>query len=274
MAFLIGHDGPLPVQLAPDRAVVGLMARNRGLRNVGAVATIACVLETNGNSSWWISFEVLPRRRLHDDTRHDTTSVSLLVRVRDPADEQSWREFESRYSDLIFGYCRNRGLQAADTEDVRQAIWLSLSKGLRNFEYDPARGRFRSYLGRVVRNAISRHFARYASASTALDKSVLSAVPTGDSEADEVWEQEWVSHHYRRAMRTIESTFEVRSVSIFTRLLAGERSGDLAVEYGVSAAAINQVKHRIRERMKELIAAQILEEDDPESYGKRRTEPD
>ncbi len=211
-------------------------------------------------------------RCLHEDAKYQTTSASLLVRVRDPADEHSWREFEARYGDLVLGYCRNRGLQPADAEDVRQAVWINLSKGLRNFEYDPARGRFRSYLGRAVRNAISRHFARYASADGALDTGVLASVPGGDSEADEVWEQEWVNHHYRLAIRTIESTFEVRSVSIFTRLLAGEKASDLAVEYGVSAAAINQVKHRIRERMKELIAAQIREEDDPETYGELRTD--
>ena len=37
-----------------------------------------------------------------------------------------------------------------------------------------------------------------------------------------VWlEQEWQDHHYRLAMRTIETTFDRRSVQIFARLLAG-----------------------------------------------------
>ena len=78
-----------------------------------------------------------------------------LERVKNRSDDEAWREFEARYGDLIIGYCRSRGLQLTDAEDIRQTIMLSLATALVGFEYDPKRGRFRYYLGRAVRNAMN-----------------------------------------------------------------------------------------------------------------------
>ncbi len=54
-----------------------------------------------------------------DDMTSDNTRPSLLTRVRNPDDHKAWREFESRYGDLITRYCRSVRLQHSDAEDVR-----------------------------------------------------------------------------------------------------------------------------------------------------------
>lgn len=198
---------------------------------------------------------------------YETTSKSLLWRVRDPADEQAWREFESRYSELIRRYCFQRGLTRADLDDVSQMVWSDLAKGLRNFTYDPAKGRFRVYLGRIVRSAISRHFSRYGPATQALDSNVQARLSDDSDAQDECWEKEWADHHYRLAMVTIERTFDERNVSIFRQLVAGEPTERVAAASGMTVGAVNQAKHRIRTRLKELIARQVREEDEPDAYG-------
>lgn len=192
----------------------------------------------------------------------ESTRPSLLVSVRDPSDLHAWRQFEARYRELIVRYCLRRGLQAADYEDVQQLVWLHLAKGLRNFEYDPNKGRFRDYLGRVVRNAISRHFARPNRQVSALDSSLLAVIPSEtDSGTDELWEQEWVDHHYRRAMAAIRETFDPKSVSVFEGLIRGQGVSDAAAAYSMTTEAVHKVKQRIRLRLSELIAQQIAEED-------------
>ncbi len=205
---------------------------------------------------------------MRDERSDGTTSATLLVRVRDPADERSWREFEGCYAELIRRYCRRRGLAAADIDDVSQMVWGDLAKGLRNFAYDPARGRFRAYLGKTVRSAISRYFSRNGPRVRALDSAVLASSEDDSDSADESWEKEWVDHHYRLAFQAIEGTFEVTSVTIFHRLVAGESAQRVASDLGMSVAAVNQAKHRIRVRMKELIAEQIREEDEPDATSK------
>ena len=196
---------------------------------------------------------------------HDLTQPSLLSRVRDGSDQAAWREFDAKYRELLLRYCRARGLQQSDAEDVRQLVMMNLAKFLRSFDYSPEKGRFRSYLGRVVRNSISRYFSRPNPADRALDTAVMARVPDEDpDEADDLWEQEWVSHHYRLAMRTIHDTFDSRSVAVFDRLVNGESVADVAETCEMSTQAVHKVKQRIRNRMQELIAAQVREEDQPD----------
>lgn len=192
----------------------------------------------------------------------ETTQPSLIVRVRNPEDQSAWREFDRKYRDLISRYARARGLQSADAEDVRQVVMTNLAKGLRGFEYDPKKGRFRSYLGIVVRNAISQHFRRPGVAARALDTAVLATTEAPEAGGtDKLWEQEWVRHHYRLAMATIRETFEPRSVDMFDRLLAGDSVDGVAADFDATHQAVHKVKQRIRDRLKELIARQVREED-------------
>jgi len=156
----------------------------------------------------------------------ETTHPSLLARVRDPADAAAWREFEARYRDLIRRYCRRRGLQQADAEDVGQVVFLALSRALGSFRFDPARGRFRDYLGRVVQNAISRHAQRPRRPADLLDTSVLEAlIPAADPTPDEPWEREWMLHHYRLAMHAVRAECQPDTLAVFERLVAGEPHG-------------------------------------------------
>lgn len=195
----------------------------------------------------------------------ETTQPSLIARVRNADDQSAWREFDRKYRDLILHYARARGLQPADVEDIRQITMTNLARGMRRFDYDPKKGRFRSYLGIVVRNAISQYFRRPEVSARALDTAVL-ATTEAEEEAgtDELWEQEWVRHHYRLAMKTVRETFEPRSVDMFDRLLAGERVEAVAAEFDTTTQALHKVKQRIRNRLKELIASQVREEDHPD----------
>jgi RNA polymerase sigma factor (sigma-70 family) len=193
-----------------------------------------------------------------------TTRASLLSRVRDPADRAAWVAFESRYGELMLRYARARGLQYADAEDVRQSALLKLAGSLRRFEYDPARGRFRDYLGRVVQNVVRNYLSRSNPAGLPVDTSVLTALPdSGAADVDSLWEQEWMDHHCRLAMETVRRTFEPRSVEIFDELLTGKTLEEIATARGMTAAAVNMIRQRIRARTHELVAAQIREEDEP-----------
>ena len=196
----------------------------------------------------------------------ETTQPSLLSRVRNPSDDAAWREFDTKYRELILRYSRARGLQPADAEDVRQIAMLNLSKSLRTFEYQPIKGRFRGYLGQVVRSAIARQFRRPEARARALDSGVLASVESDrDGDTDELWEQEWVRHHYRLAMETIRNTHEPQSVQIFDRLLAGDPVEQVATAFATSTQAVHKVKQRIRNRLKELIDSQVREEDGPDA---------
>ena len=193
-----------------------------------------------------------------------STQASLLSRVRDPGDRAAWREFDQRYGELIVRYCRSRGVQQSDAEDIRQIVMLNLASALRKFQYCPERGRFRNYLGRVVRNAIARYQSRAMLRITHVDHASLESLSQqGDSEIDQEWERQWVQHHYRQAMRTVRKTYDAKSIDVFDRLLAGDSVAEVAEAFTMTTQAVHKVKQRIRARLQELIAVQIREEDTP-----------
>ena len=84
------------------------------------------------------------------------TRPSLLVRVRDASDDEAWRRFVGVYGRLILAECRRRGLKWDDAEDVAQLVLTRVFRSLRSFDYRPDRGRFRDWLGTVVRNEVRR----------------------------------------------------------------------------------------------------------------------
>lgn len=82
------------------------------------------------------------------------TSVTLLMRLRDPADGAAWDDFLRRYAPRIFQWCRRFGLQESDAADVTQDVLAKLVQAMRNFRYDAQRGSFRGWMKTVTRNAV------------------------------------------------------------------------------------------------------------------------
>lgn len=191
------------------------------------------------------------------------TRQSLLVRLRNRDDGAAWEEFDRRYRDLILAYCRRRGLQPADAEDVRQATMLSFANVVSSFEYDARKGHFRYYLGRIVQNAIHRHRTPEAAAAIERLDTAFGRDLSDDAEMDERWNEEWIRHHYRMAMRSLQETHEPRSVAMFEQLLAGRSVAEVARDFDTTEPAVHKVKQRIRTRLQETIAQQVRNEEQP-----------
>lgn len=220
-----------------------------------------------GERSFACAPEAAPDRGSLVDTQ--ATHASLLSRVRDPSDSTAWREFESRYGELIVRYARARGLSFADALDVRQIVLLRLSRSLRGFHYDRERGRFRSYLGAVVRSVVFRWSSCPKPVTVSLDDG-WQDIPdpaADDRGAEKLWEREWALHHVRMARARLQGVVEARSLEVFDRLLAGDSIQAVAAMFDASTEAVRKIKQRVRERMKELVAEQVREEEVPDERG-------
>ena len=195
----------------------------------------------------------------------ESTQPSLLSRVRDAGDDEAWREFDRKYRDLILGYARSRGLQEADAADVRQLVMMGLARSLRNFRYRPELGRFRDYLRRVVRNAVIRTVSCPRSERQSLWADELDELaPPDDDGLDESWEREWMYHHFRQALRRARASVGDQGLAIFEAVTQGEAVPEVAARFGLSEAAVYKTRQRLRDRLEQLIAEQIRDEEFPE----------
>ena len=83
------------------------------------------------------------------------TRATLLERLRDGADQLSWEEFFRDYWPVVFALARRRGCSDQTAEEVVQDVMLKVFQQRDFYQYDPARGRFRNWLGTLVRNCVA-----------------------------------------------------------------------------------------------------------------------
>ena len=81
----------------------------------------------------------------------DSTPVSLLERLRRPAEQAAWERFVRLYTPLLCQWARRLGLRGADAADLVQDVFVVLVQKLPEFRYDPRR-RFRGWLWTVTLN--------------------------------------------------------------------------------------------------------------------------
>ena len=82
-----------------------------------------------------------------------STSPTLLGRLQQEApDPDAWPQFVRRYGPSLYRWCRARGLQEADAEDVTQNVLIKLARRMREFRYDGKQS-FRGYLKTLVHYA-------------------------------------------------------------------------------------------------------------------------
>jgi RNA polymerase sigma factor (sigma-70 family) len=190
----------------------------------------------------------------------EPTRPSLIARLKDPADAAAWSEFQELYGELILSHCRRRGLQTVDAEDVRQLVLLSLMNAVRTFAYDPARGRFRDYLGRIVHNAVGRLRSRHPSPLPGLEGLDIVVVDE-HAEIDAQWESDWVEHHLRRALKEVGRTSDPESLAVFRQILSGASAPEAAQASRKSVDAVHKIVQRMRDRLREQVTLQLREED-------------
>ena len=190
-----------------------------------------------------------------------TTHVSLISRLADSQDIDAWREFHDRYAELLRVFARRRGLQASDCDDIVQEVLASLAKSLPGFEYDPGKGKFRSYLKTITLHAIFRKSSQKSGDGQLRNIDEATRAASDDESVDSVWESEWRDYHLRQAMRVIAAEFNERDRAAFQLYAVEGRPVDEVVEQlGMSADAVYQAKSRILKRLSAVIESQVADE--------------
>lgn len=190
-----------------------------------------------------------------------TTHATLLARLAVGNDSSAWGEFLDRYGDLIRRFSIVRGLQPADADDVTQEVLLSLTKSMPSFRYDPAKGKFRSYLKTAVLRAVIRKSRQNVGEIVLEDIEAAVTHAADDASIDELWEHEWRQYHLRQAMRTIDVEFNPADRSAFARYaVEGRPAQETADALEVSVEQVYQAKSRILKRIGQLIEQQVRDE--------------
>lgn len=191
------------------------------------------------------------------------TRCSLLSRLRDVEDSDSWRDFFETYWKLIFNAAIKAGLSPYDAEDVVQDTVANVARKMPEFRYDPAKGSFKGWLLRLTKWRIldhlrrnRRHAACKPLTPAGEDTGPAENVPDPISaQLDTLWDQEWQQNLMDAAMQRIKRKVRPKHYQIFElHVLKQWPVQKVTKNLGISPAEVHLIKHRVGNLIKTEVA--------------------
>ncbi len=185
-----------------------------------------------------------------------STRATLLERLRDGANALAWDEFFGHYWPTIFGFARHRGCSEHTAEEVVQEVMLAVFQHRDVYQYDPARGRFRDWLGAVVRNKVAEHRRRPANRLRAAGGDAESDAldPADDQQTpDAAWEAAFERSLLLALLDAVRRESSARIYLAFELVtLEGLSGGEAGRLTGLSRNAVYKANKRVLQRLTEL----------------------
>jgi RNA polymerase sigma-70 factor (ECF subfamily) len=181
------------------------------------------------------------------------TRRSLISRLRNRQDDDSWRDFFQTYWKLIYSFAIRSGCTDAEAEEVVQETVISLANKMPEYRYEPATCSFKGWLlhltnCRVIDQLRKRRRGTLEPLPTDPEESER-IVALGSKDANELevlWDQEWEKNLMDAAMERVKRRINAEHYQIFHLLMVKrEPAAKVADLLKVSKARLALVKHRV-----------------------------
>jgi|SRR5690348_3977673 len=192
------------------------------------------------------------------------TRASLLSRLKNWEDADSWQDFANTYERLIYSTALRSGLTDSEAKDVLQEVLLSVAKTIDEFKSDPTRGSFKGWLLNLTRWRITDQVRKRAglpadvgNPRAADDTPTVERIPDKSSDVlAGIWESEWHQSLLEAAVARLRRRTKPKQFQIFELYALRNWAGNkVAKELGVSLGQIYLVNHRLRKLLQQEMAS-------------------
>ncbi len=181
------------------------------------------------------------------------TRQSLLSRLRDWDDQDSWREFFETYWRLIYDVARKAGLDDGAAQDVVQETILNAARQLPEFRYDSKKGSFKGWLLLLTRRRISDALRQQYRHRPAAGEDPVPREPSPDHlensaapELESIWDSEWAAHLATAALAHVKARSNPRHYQVYDLLVVKEWPvREVSKALGINIAQIYLIRSRI-----------------------------
>ncbi len=181
------------------------------------------------------------------------TRYSLLSRLKDWDDNESWRVFFETYWRLIYAMALRAGLTRTEAQEVVQETIICVAKDIQKFKRDRRLGSFKGWLRNLTRWRIADQVRKRTRLPRGGDNDAQSdfqpsdAAPDLPDDHDEAeWEEEWQSHLLRTAMQRVKSHVPEEQYQLFDFYVVKQWPvSRITQTMGVSANRVYLAKYRI-----------------------------
>ncbi len=200
---------------------------------------------------------------------YNSTRQSLIERLKDWEDHQSWDEFYQTYWRLIYSMATKAGLRPDEASEVVQETILTIAKQQQQSDpkkiYDPKQGSFKNWLLNVTRWRIADQFRKRQR-----DQKLVTPLREDEGDADTAalerladpngfdlekeWNAEWNENLTKAAMHRVKMKVSPKQYQIFDcYVVKGWSSEQVQETLNVSATQVYLAKHRVGKLVKQEI---------------------
>lgn len=193
--------------------------------------------------------------------RNTTGTSRTLIRQAAADDPAAWQRMVDLYSPLVYFWCRESGLGAADLQDVFQEVFHALYRNLGQYR-DLKSGSFRGWLRTMTRNKINDQFRKRKQQPQAAGGTealrYLEQVPGEpgvdgiDSKQALLPAEQAINHALlRQALDNIRDHFSPQNWQAFWSVaIDGRETVDVAEELGMRPGTVRVAKSRVIKRLR------------------------
>ncbi len=196
----------------------------------------------------------MTRNSARGSGRIPPTRKSLLARLKDWQDQDSWHEFYKIYERLIYESALRAGLTTVEAQEVVQETLLSVAKKIAGFNYDPEVGSFRNWLLQITKRRIVDQFRKRRPGTQDVPQLNVPLEHVQDmagSNFETLWNEEWHQALLDMARTLVKRRVGLKQYRMF-ELYALQQVPLKKVTkmLGVNAAQVYMAKYRITQMLK------------------------
>ena len=160
-----------------------------------------------------------------------STRKTLIDRLRSKSDDDSWQVFSDTYQKYIYVVIRRMNIQHAEAEDLVQEVLIKVWNKLGDFDYNPGKSKFRSWLNTVIRNNVLNYIKSRKSYS----------------------QKEWENYIANLALERIKHHFSGKAIEVFEMSLGGASVQEIAAKLDIKENTAYRLKNRVKSKIVEEI---------------------
>lgn len=190
-------------------------------------------------------------RKIHSKSTRDT----LLGRLHNWDDQESWKDFFDTYWRLIYSVAIKAGLTESEAQDVVQETIISVAKSITKFKKTAGKGSFRGWLRTITHCRTVDQF-RKRRPEEGNDSRLRDVPDPSAASLDIFWEEEWKTTLFHAAINRVKQRVKAQHYQIFSLHVVKQMpAGEVARAFGITTAQVYVIKHRISALVKKEIQA-------------------
>ena len=177
----------------------------------------------------------------------------LFHLAKDEQGDEAWAQIVGHYRGQLAGFVRARLSQRlrefVDVEDIVQRTLVTCWDKLPEYEYNPDKSRFRTWICSIARNYTLKFFRDSGRYQDKLDNFQDLENGLREPEVNKLAEKEWKLYISNLAWENIKNEFEGNALDCFIMMSDGLSAALVAEKLGLTVGSVYILKKRVTDKL-------------------------